>query len=165
MLAFLHPDGIAMKRLLVLLALLISAPAFSANLPYDTTANAGADIGHALARAKATHTPVLLIFGANWCEDCRSLDGSLKTGKNAALLKQQFQVVKIDVGNFDHNLDIANRYGNPIQKGIPAAVIVSANDKVLYSTKAGELSNARRMNADGVYGFFKQAIATAKSGS
>jgi thioredoxin 1 len=165
MLALHIPDGIVMKRLFVLLALLLSVNVFAADLPYDTAANANTDVGHALARAKASHTPVLLIFGANWCEDCRSLDGALKTGKNAALLKQQFQVVKIDVGQFDHNLDIADRYGNPIQKGIPAAVIVSADDKVLYSTKAGELSNARRMNADGVYGFFKQAIATAKSGS
>jgi thiol-disulfide isomerase/thioredoxin len=151
--------------MLVLLSLLFSVHVFAADLPYDTTANANADVSHALARAKATHTPVLLIFGANWCEDCRALNGALKTGRNAALIKHEFQVVKIDVGNFDRNLDIAKRYGNPIQKGIPAAVIVSADDKMLYSTKAGELSNARRMNADGVYGFFKQAIATAKSGS
>jgi len=87
----------------------------------------------------------------------------LKTGKNAELIKQQFQVVKIDVGNFDHNLDITKRYDDPIKKGIPAAVIVSPDDKILYSTKAGELSNARRMNDDGVYGFFKQAIATSQS--
>jgi protein disulfide-isomerase len=155
--------GITMKRLLVLLALLVAVNAFAADPPYNTKADASADVTHALVRAKATHTPVLLIFGANWCEDCRSLDGALKTGKNAALMKREFQVVKIDVGNFDHNLDIANRYGNPIQKGIPAAVIVSPDDKVLYSTRAGELSNARRMNAEGVYGFFKQAIANAKS--
>lgn len=152
-----------MKRLLVLLTLLVAVNVFAADLPYNTKADANADVSHALARAKATHTPVLLIFGANWCEDCRSLDGALKTGKNAALMKHEFQVVKIDVGNFDHNLDIAKRYGNPIQKGIPAAVIVSSDDKVLYSTRAGELSDARRMNAEGVYGFFKQAIANARA--
>jgi thioredoxin 1 len=150
--------------LLVLLSLMFAINAFAADLPYDTNADAHVDVAHALAKAKAAHTPVLLIFGANWCEDCRALNGDLKTGKNADLMKREFQVVKIDVGNFDHNLDIAKQYGNPIGKGIPAAVIVSPDDKVLYSTKAGELSNARRMNADGVYGFFKQAIATAKSG-
>ncbi|MEP6898862.1 MAG: thioredoxin family protein [Rhodanobacter sp.] len=154
-----------MKRLLVLLSLLFAVNIFATDLPYDTAANAHADVSHALARAKTTHTPVLLIFGANWCEDCRSLNGALKTGKNAELMKREFQVVKIDVGNFDHNLDIANRYGDPIKKGIPAAVIVSPDGKLLYSTRAGELSNARRMNADGVYGFFKQALETAKAGS
>lgn len=152
-----------MKRLLLLLGLLVSVGANAADAPYNTTANANADVQHALAQAKATHTPVLLIFGANWCEDCRSLDRALKTEKNAALIKQQFQVVKIDVGNFDHNLDVTQRYGDPTKNGIPAAVIVSPDNTVLYSTKAGELSNARRMNDDGVYGFFKQAIATSQS--
>jgi len=152
-----------MKRLLLLLSLFVSVAAYAVDVPYNTAADANADVAHALAQAKATHTPVLLIFGANWCEDCRSLDRALKTGKNAELIKQQFQVVKIDVGNFDHNLDITKRYDDPIKKGIPAAVIVSPDDKILYSTKAGELSNARRMNDDGVYGFFKQAIATSQS--
>jgi len=152
-----------MKRLLLLLTLLVGAQVAAAELPYNTTADANADIAQALAQAKARHTPVLLIFGANWCEDCRSLNRALNTEKNAALIHQQFQVVKIDVGNFDHNLDITRRYGEPTKNGIPAAVIVSPDDKVLYSTKAGELSNARRMNDDGVYGFFKQAIATSQS--
>jgi thioredoxin 1 len=152
-----------MKRLLLLLTLFIGANVAASELPYDTTADANTDIAHALAHAKATHTPVLLIFGANWCEDCRSLNRALNTEKNAALIHQQFQVVKIDVGNFDHNLDITKRYGDPTKNGIPAAVIVSPDGKILYSTKAGELSNARRMNDDGVYGFFKQAIATSQS--
>jgi thioredoxin 1 len=156
--------GIAMKRLLFLLTLLVVANTYAVDLPYDATANASADIQQALARAKATHTPVLLIFGANWCEDCRALNNALKTDKNAALIRREFQVVKVDVGNFDHNLDIVNSYGNPIGKGIPAAVIVSPDDRILYSTRTGELSDARRMNADGIYGFFKQAIASAKAG-
>ncbi|MBB5359557.1 protein disulfide-isomerase [Rhodanobacter sp. ANJX3] len=152
-----------MKRLLLLLTLLVGAQVAAAELPYNTSADANADIAHALAQAKAKRTPVLLIFGANWCEDCRSLNRALNTEKNAALIHQQFQVVKIDVGNFDHNLDITKRYDDPTKNGIPAAVIVSPDDKILYSTKAGELSNARRMNDDGVYGFFKQAIASSQS--
>jgi protein disulfide-isomerase len=152
-----------MKPLLVLFSLFFAVNAFAAAPPYDTKADAKAEIAHALTRSRATHTPVLLIFGANWCEDCRALNGDIQTGKNAALMKREFQLVKIDVGNFDHNLDVASRYGNPIQKGIPAAVIVSPDDKVLYSTKAGELSNARHMNAEGVYGFFEKAITVAKS--
>jgi len=152
-----------MKRFLLMLTLLIGVNVAAAERPYNTTADANADVAQALAQAKATHTPVLLIFGANWCEDCRSLNRALNTDRNAALIHQQFQVVKIDVGNFDHNLDITKRYGDPTKNGIPAAVIVSPDDKILYSTKAGELSNARRMNDDGVYGFFKQAIAASQS--
>jgi thioredoxin 1 len=136
---------------------LLSAAALAApSLPYDATADAKAQVHSALVSAKADQVPVLLIFGANWCEDCRALDGALKEGKNAELIKQGFKVVKIDVGRFDHNLDIANEYGNPIKKGIPAAVILSADNEVVYATRGGELANARKMSDSGVYDFFKQ---------
>jgi len=138
-------------------------PGAAQHLPYNTAADAKADVAHALAEAKAAHVPVLLIFGANWCEDCRALDKALKQGKNAELMQKEFRVVKVDVGNFDHNLDVANAYGNPIKKGIPAAVLVSSeNNQVLYATKGGELANARRMSESGIFDFFTHA-ATVKS--
>jgi protein disulfide-isomerase len=151
-----------MKKLLCSLALaLATGLAGAADRPYDPSADAQAQIHAALAEAAAAHQPVLLIFGANWCADCRALDKSLHTGRNAKLIARQFKVVKIDVGNFDHNLDIANAYGNPIKKGIPAAVIVSPDNKVIYATRGGELADARSMSDDGVYEFFKEKSALA----
>ncbi|MBG6222979.1 MULTISPECIES: thioredoxin family protein [unclassified Janthinobacterium] len=135
-------------------------PVATPHLPYNAAADAKADVARALAEAKAAQVPVLLIFGANWCEDCRALDKALKEGKNAELMQQHFKVVKVDVGNFDHNQDVAQAYGNPLKKGIPAAVIVSSdNNSVLYATKGGELANARRMSESGIYDFFKQAAS------
>ena len=78
--------------------------------------------------------------------------------KSASLIDGKFVLVKIDVGNFDKNLDIAQSYGNPIKKGIPAAVLLSPDNKILYSTKAGELADARRMGENGIYDFFNKEI-------
>lgn len=153
-------------RLPVLLASLLfagAAVAAAPHLPYSATADAKADVAQALADARAARVPVLLIFGANWCEDCRALDQALKEGKNAQLMRQEFKVVKVDVGNFDHNLDVAHAYGNPLKKGIPAAVLVSSDtNEVLYATKGGELANARRMSESGIYDFFKHAATLKK---
>lgn len=150
-----------MKRLLsaLVLALLVFGSALAKDPPpYNPQADANAQVAQVLAQAQANHRPVLLFFGANWCEDCRALAHDLATGRNAQLIKEHFNIAKIDVGNFDHNLDVVNRFGNPIAKGIPAAVIVSPDGKLLYSTRAGELSEARSMSADGVYDFFEKAI-------
>jgi len=152
-----------MKRFSLVLALVLLAAgsAFAAQklpLPYNPQADAKAQVDQVLAQARANHKPVLLFFGANWCPDCRALAKDLSSGKNATLMKGHFNIAKIDVGNFDHNLDVVNRFGNPIKKGIPAAVIVSPQGQVLYSTRAGELSSARSMSEDGVYDFFQQAI-------
>lgn len=126
-------------------------------LPYSETADAESDVRTGLAAAKKANKKLLLIFGANWCPDCRSLDVALK-GQSKPLIESQFVVVKIDVGRFDKNLALVERYDNATGKGIPAAVVVDANDRVLYSTKAGELSKARHMSETGVYDFFNAVV-------
>jgi thioredoxin 1 len=149
------------RRWLLLLTL-SAAFAQAAPLPYDESADAKAGVQQALAASKADHRPVLVIFGANWCEDCRVLDQALKSGRNAELIGAEFRVVKVDVGRFNRNLDVAQTYGNPIKKGIPAAVVLSPDNRVLYATRAGELADARRMSETGIYNFFENVVRTSR---
>ncbi|GAA0745153.1 thioredoxin family protein [Ideonella azotifigens] len=142
------------RPLLALLATLATTAALAATLPYNETADAKAELRDALAQAGQSKLPVLVIFGANWCEDCRALDAALKSGKNAELMAKSFKVVKVDVGNFNRNLDLANSYGNPIKKGIPAAVVLSPDNQLIYATRGGELADARHMSETGIYDFF-----------
>jgi protein disulfide-isomerase len=55
-------------------------------------------------------------------------------------------------------LDVVKRYGYPTGKGIPAAVVLNADDQVLYATRAGELADARHMGEDGIYDFFAKVV-------
>ena len=151
-----------MRKHFLLIAILLATVVYAAPLPYDETADAKADVKQALNAAKKSQMPVLVIFGANWCKDCRALDQALSTGRNSELVKREFKVVKVDVGNFDKNLDLAEAYGNPIKKGIPAAVVLSPDNKVLYATRLGELADARNMSETGIYDFFKRVTETAK---
>jgi thioredoxin len=146
------------KLLLALAAASFSTLALAAPWPYNEQADAVADVQHAIAAAQVDHKKVLLVFGANWCPDCRALDKAMH-GSSQHLIDSEFDVVKIDVGNFDKNLTLANRYGNPIAKGIPAVVVVGARNQVLYSTKGGELANAGKMSEQSIYDFLKQQVA------
>ena len=150
-----------LPALIVAAFLVVVGGAGAAALPYDASANASADIEQALAASAATRKPVLLIFGANWCEDCRALDTALHDPGNAAWVAAEFVVVKVDVGRFDRNLDISARYANPIKKGIPAAVILSPANRILYATRAGELADARSMGVNGIRDFLRGAAASA----
>jgi thioredoxin 1 len=149
-----------MKKFLLSLcgALLLASTVAAVNLPYDEKADASAGLNAALAQARTSNKKVLAIFGANWCPDCRELDKAIH-GKSEAQITAKFVVVKIDVGQFDRNLELAKAYGNPIKKGIPAAVVLTADNRMLYSTKGGELANARRMGEQGIYDFFNRVIA------
>jgi thioredoxin 1 len=151
-----------MRISLLLLSAIVAAFAVAAPLPYDETADAKAAVQQALSAGKRSHVPVFVIFGANWCEDCRALDLALKNGRNAELLARQFKVVKVDIGNFDRNLDLVAAYDNPIKKGIPAAVVLSPDNEILYATRAGELADARRMSESGIYDFLRKVTRTTK---
>lgn len=143
--------------------MLASLIGLAGEMPYDEAVDAKQAVKQAQIAAHKTGKPVLVVFGANWCEDCRALDKALKQDKNAKLIAKEFEVVKINVGRFDKNLDLAAIYGNPQKKGIPAAVVLSPDNQVLYATKAGELADARGMSEDGIYNFFKQAVERAKN--
>lgn len=151
------------RRLVLLASLILSTAAFAAPRPYDETANAAAEVERAVAAAAADNKRVLVLFGANWCADCVALDSAMKSDKTAGLVAKEFVVVKVDVGNFDRNLALAQQFGNPIKKGIPAAVVLSRDRQVLYATRAGELSNARRMSDSGVHDFLKTMAETART--
>jgi len=135
----------------------------AADKPYDESADAEAALRQALADAKARQRPLLVIFGANWCTDCRALDQALKTGANAELMQREFTVLKIDVGNFDRNLALVQAYGNPIRKGIPAAVLLNARNELLYATQGGELADARHMSETGLHDFFQQVLRQSRA--
>jgi protein disulfide-isomerase len=124
--------------------------------PYDVDADPQRDLVAALAAARKSDKRVLIVFGANWCPDCRVLDREFHSDSKAAkLVSDRYEVVKVDVGDFDRNLDFAKLYGEPIRKGIPSVVVVTPTNEVVYQTQAGELADARSMGSDGIYTFFR----------
>lgn len=141
---------------LLLTALLVNLSACTGDKPYNEHANANAVIEQAASDAKLLKIPMVIIFGANWCSDCQALSKNIEQGKDAANFAKNLKIVKINVGNFDKNIEVANAYGNPISGGIPGAAILSADRKLLYVTKPGELSNAIRAGDSGVYNLIAQ---------
>jgi thioredoxin 1 len=150
-----------MKILNTLFFVILAATANAADRPYNETADAKLEIKQALTQAATAKIPVIVVFGANWCGDCRALDTAMKNGASAPLLSRDFKIVKVDVGQMDKNLDVARSYGVPLEKGIPAVAIISTNNEVLYATRAGELTDARKMGDNGIYEFFKRVTASA----
>lgn len=149
-----------MKRLITLLALLSMlnlAWADSKN-PYDESANASEQIAAAMKSASETKRAPLIVFGANWCSDCKVLDMEMHQGELARLVNERLVVVKVDVGRFDRNKDVTARYGNIIKKGIPSVVLLRADGSVAYQTDGGELADARKMGRDGLTLFFRAML-------
>src|ERR1700678_4539079 len=101
-----------MKTLLPLCLLFLAVAAIAGPYPYDEKADAKLAIKQALVQAAAAHVPVIIVFGANWCPDCRVLDIAMHNGPSGELLAQNFNIVKVNLGGrgtshgtFEKNMD------------------------------------------------------------
>lgn len=128
--------------------------------PYDEQADANAAIAAALAD-NPERKRVLITFGANWCSDSRVLEAHVRSPELAPLIEREFKSVYIDVGMFHRNLDITQRYGDPIDEGIPAVVLLDADGNTLY-VEHGGLSSAGRMRAAAIRSYFERLAETGR---
>jgi thioredoxin 1 len=144
----------------IAVAVVLALAAVAANAAmrdiYPDPAQAKSDLAQALKTAAATHKRVLLDFGGNWCGDCQVLDIYFHDPANKPILDANFVLVHINVGKIDANLDLARRYGIPLDRGVPALAVLSEQGKLLYSQKGGEFEAMRRMQSSAVTGFLAQ---------
>jgi thioredoxin 1 len=113
--------------------------------PYDVLAEPDTDLKHAMTQATAEGKLVLVVFGANWCEDCRALERQLKTDLLHQVVADQFVLMHVDIGNWDKNMDFVARFGKPVDRGIPSIAIVDRDGGIRFVSASGELAKARRM--------------------
>jgi thiol:disulfide interchange protein len=129
------------------------APPFVKKNIYSDTADPKADIAAAIRQAKVGHKRIILDFGGNWCGDCQVLDIYMRESPNSELLAKHFVVVHVDIGRFDRNVDIAEKYKVPINKGVPALAVLDSTGKLLYSQANKEFENMRTMRSSDVTAF------------
>jgi thiol:disulfide interchange protein len=123
---------------------------------YPASADARHDIQNALTRATREHKRILIEFGADWCFDCHVLDYYFRQPQVAPLLDSNFVLVRVDVGEYNRNLDLAQQYSIPLQKGVPALAILEADGQLLFSSHPGEFSKTRSMQPGEIAEFLKK---------
>jgi thiol-disulfide isomerase/thioredoxin len=84
---------------------------------YPDGAEGKADVAAALIQAAREKKRVLLDFGGNWCGDCQVLEIYFHDAANRDLLEANYVLVPVNIGRYDTNLDLAARYGVPLEKG------------------------------------------------
>jgi thiol-disulfide isomerase/thioredoxin len=116
-------------------------------LPYDAAANAKAQVAAARARALKAHKRLLIDFGGNWCLDCRLLAGTMDLPSVRPFVARHFEVVTVDIGRFDKNMDIPAHYGVKGRlAGVPAVFIVDPKtDRVVNRGRETALADARSL--------------------
>jgi len=129
-------------------------------LPYDGAADAKAAVAAAKARALKGHKKLLIDLGGNWCLDCRLLAGVMELPTMRGFVARHYEVVTVDIGRFDKNLDIPARYGiKGRPAGVPALLIVDPKtDRVVNAGRETALADARSLSPQGLADWLAQWV-------
>ncbi len=122
---------------------------------YDEKADAKADIAAALGRAAKENRRVLIQWGGNWCGWCRLLHKLFKENRDIAkILLYEYDVVMVDIGKFDKNLDVAGKYEAYTEgfkkAGVPFLTVLDAGGNLIInqdtsSLEAGESHDPKKV--------------------
>ncbi len=99
--------------------------------PFDETSDPNLDIDVALAQAERTGKRVLLIFGGNWCHDSRGLAAKFEEPELATVIRENFELVWIDIGFRDRNMNVLRGFGVNRIYGTPVVLILSPSGDIL----------------------------------
>lgn len=120
-------------------------------LPYDAEADAEEVIAKARARAIRTGKRLMIDLGGNWCPDCRILAGVMALPELRRFIARHFELVMVDIGRYDRNMQIPARYGIDRPKGVPTLLIVEPRtDRLLNAGKTTALADARAMTPQAI---------------
>lgn len=135
-------------------------------LPYNLQADAKAEVDAALARAKISGKRVIVDLGGNWCGDCRVFAGILAVPEVKKFVDAHFEVVLVNVGRYDTNLDIPARWGIDKLQAAPTTLIVSPQGELINKDDTVALRDARSMTPQAVVDWLAHwaaPVAKAKS--
>lgn len=151
----------AMKRTMAACAVVImlvagASAGAQARVIYSDTADAHADIAHALRTAAEQHKRVIVDFGGNWCGDCQVLDIYFHQQPNLPILEKNFELVHVNIGHYDKNLDIVEKYDIPIKHGVPLLMVLDAHGRVLFVQRNREFEKMQMVTPASVNDFLTQ---------
>ena len=128
---------------------------------YDEKADAKADIAAALVRAAKENRRVLIQWGGNWCGWCRLLHKLFNENQAIAkVLLYEYDVVMVDIGKFDKNLDVAGKYEAYTEgfkkAGVPYLTVLDAAGNVVVNQDTNSLEAGQGHDPKKVLDFLSQ---------
>jgi thiol-disulfide isomerase/thioredoxin len=133
-------------------------------LPYNLQADAKAEVDAALARAQKSGKRVIVDLGGNWCGDCRVFAGILAVPEVKRFVEAHFEVVLVNVGRYDTNLDIPARWGIDKLAAAPTTLIVSPTGELINKDDTVALRDARAMTPQAVVDWLARWAEPVKKG-
>lgn len=109
---------------------------------YDEQADGKALVAAALENAALYNRRVLIQWGGNWCGWCHRLHDLFEQDREIHTeLTHEYDLVLLDVGRRERNLDLVEKYGVDLENGLPYLTVLSADGAVVTHQETGALES------------------------
>lgn len=125
-------------------------------LPYDGKVYSVNDLNKFINTTIQSDKQPILIFGANWCPDCRIFSGTMNIPKIKSYIDKNFQILYIDVKRYEINMELMEEYGIPSAEGIPRVLVFDKNKNLLNNSNTTEWRTARDRSSQEIFNFFQE---------
>ena len=125
-------------------------------LPYDGNEISIKEVNKFLSQSIAENKQPIIIFGANWCPDCRIFSGTIDIPKINEFIETYFNILYIDVKRYEINMNLIEYFDIPAEEGIPRVLVFDFNKNVINKSSTTEWRTARDRSSQDIFNFFQE---------
>ena len=97
----------------------------------------------------------LVIFGANWCPDAQYLEAVMGMLTVTKFLAQHYEIMRVDVCDYDQNMELYKVFDMPSEEGVPRVVILDLKGGVLNFDSNDRWRTARETDPQEIFNYFQ----------
>ena len=125
-------------------------------LPYDGNEISVEEVNKFLSQSIAENKQPIIIFGANWCPDCRIFSGTIDIPKINEFIETYFNILYIDVKRYEINMNLIKYFDIPSEEGIPRVLVFDFNKNIINKSSTTEWRTARDRSSQDIFNFFQE---------
>ena len=100
----------------------------------------------------------MVILGANWCADAQCLEAIMQLPSVAQFIAEYYEVIRVDLGEYDINMDLIKYLGMPSQEGIPRVFILDLQGEPINLETNDQWRSARQSYPQDIFDYFQSFI-------
>lgn len=127
-------------------------------LPYDGKEYSSEEVKLFIENTIDGSMQPIIIFGGNWCPDCRIFDGTLQMPTIKKFIDEKFKILHIDVGRYDINMNLLELFGIPPEKGVPRVLVFDLERKLINNSSTTEWTTARDRDPQEIFNFIQAMV-------
>ena len=127
-------------------------------LPYNGEIYSESDIERFLDSSINKSKQPIIIFGGNWCPDCRILEGTLQLPTIKKYMIEHYEIMHVDVGRYDKNMNLISYFKIRKEEGVPRVLVFDNKKNILNMESTKEWTTARDRKQQEIFNYFQALV-------